>query len=82
MAADFSSRYEIRVGRSKSVSGPFVDKANKSLLHGGGSTILASHAQVFAPGGPGVLKGGDYQSQILYYHYCELLFVLLKCRAN
>ncbi|KAI9695101.1 MAG: hypothetical protein M1820_008926 [Bogoriella megaspora] len=63
-----SSIYEIRIGRSTVRSGPFLDQQGRDLNDGGGTTILSSHGNVFAPGGPGVLKapnGGD----ILYYHF-------------
>ena len=70
------SSYEIRVGRSKSVSGPFVDQSGVELLEGGGgTTVYASNAnkEIFAPGGPGVLNGDSCTGDILYYHYCQLV---------
>lgn len=59
--------YSIRVGRSKSPRGPFVDKQGRDLANGGGEIVYASNRDVYAPGGQGVLteKSGD----ILYYHY-------------
>ncbi|KAH2843666.1 hypothetical protein KXV60_000252 [Aspergillus fumigatus] len=61
--------YSIRVGRSKSPRGPFVDKQGRDLANGGGEIVYASNRDVYAPGGQGVLteKSGD----ILYYHYCR-----------
>ncbi|KAL4920103.1 glycosyl hydrolase [Aspergillus aurantiobrunneus] len=59
--------YRIRVGRSDNARGPFVDKQGNSLVEGGGETIYASNADVFAPGGQGVLT--DAYGDILYYHY-------------
>jgi len=35
------STYKIMVGRSKSVTGPYLDKEGKSMLEGGGSLVLA-----------------------------------------
>ncbi len=60
--------YQIRIGRSRKVSGPFLDKEGKDLNQGGGSTMIASHDWIFAPGGPSVMKGADGED-ILYYHY-------------
>lgn len=40
--AGAKSTYNIRVGRSASVSGPYLDKAGKDLQEGGGSVFLAS----------------------------------------
>ncbi|KAJ5797763.1 uncharacterized protein N7503_007059 [Penicillium pulvis] len=64
--------YEIRVGRSTNVRGPFEDKDGIKLLDGGGTVIYASnHGVVYAPGGLGVLPGNDSTAtpDILYYHY-------------
>jgi arabinan endo-1,5-alpha-L-arabinosidase len=35
-----NSTYKIMVGRSKSIAGPYVDKAGKPMLQGGGSLVL------------------------------------------
>jgi arabinan endo-1,5-alpha-L-arabinosidase len=65
-------RYEIRVGRSTSVNGPFWDKDGKNLTDGGGTVVYASnHGVVYAPGGIGVLPANEKHPEILYYHYCE-----------
>ncbi|KAI2697960.1 CAZyme family GH43 [Penicillium roqueforti] len=62
--------YSIRVGRSKSVRGPFEDKDGRSLLDGGGTVVYGSnHGVVYAPGGLGILAGNNDVSDILYYHY-------------
>ncbi|PYH49147.1 Arabinanase/levansucrase/invertase [Aspergillus saccharolyticus JOP 1030-1] len=64
--------YSIRVGRSKSPRGPFVDKNGIDLVAGGGEIVYASTGEVYAPGGQGILvqedgKGGE--EDVLYYHY-------------
>ncbi|KAJ5115054.1 Glycoside hydrolase family 43 [Penicillium alfredii] len=62
--------YSIRVGRSKSVNGPFVDRDNIGLLDGGGTIVYGSnHGIVYAPGGLGVVSGHGSKRDILYYHY-------------
>ncbi|EEP78462.1 predicted protein [Uncinocarpus reesii 1704] len=60
--------YSIRVGRSKNVRGPFVDKCSRELTSGGGHVVYGSNhnKQVYAPGGQGVLPGDP--QDILYYH--------------
>ncbi|KAL4749194.1 Arabinan endo-1,5-alpha-L-arabinosidase B [Aspergillus terricola var. indicus] len=59
--------YRIRVGRSTSARGPFVDKQGIDLVDGGGETVYGSNGDVFAPGGQGILT--DELGDILYYHY-------------
>ncbi|RDW86769.1 endo 1,5-alpha-arabinase [Aspergillus mulundensis] len=64
------NEYSIRVGRSTSVHGPFVDRDNKTLIDGGGSVVYgSSHGQVYAPGGQGILPGANDEPDVLYYHY-------------
>ncbi|KAL1856416.1 hypothetical protein VTK73DRAFT_8291 [Phialemonium thermophilum] len=60
--------YRITVCRSPSPGGPFVDRAGVSCTEGGGTTVLASHGDVYAPGGQGVFHDGAY-GDVLYYHY-------------
>lgn len=64
--------YAIKVCRSSSVSGPFVDASGVSCLSGGGTTVLASHGTVYGPGGQGILVDTAESGAVLYYHYGEL----------
>lgn len=69
------NEYDIRVGRSRNVRGPFVDRNDNLLLDGGGTIVYASnHGKVYAPGGAGLLPGNSSNTNftspdILYYHY-------------
>jgi len=63
-------RYSIRVGRSKSVGGPFFDKDGTDLREGGGTVMYGSVGYVYGPGGQGVLKGYNGKD-VLYFHYGE-----------
>jgi len=52
-----NSTYNIRVGRSKIITGPYLDKAGTDLLHRGGSLFLATdNNPLFGPGHAGTLK--------------------------
>jgi arabinan endo-1,5-alpha-L-arabinosidase len=46
--------YKIFVGRSESASGPFVGATGKALTETGGTLVLASHGNIYAPGGNSV----------------------------
>lgn len=60
--------YSIRLGRSKSSRGPFLDMDGTDLVNGGGYIVYGSHSYVYGPGGEGVLQ--NYHGRdVLYYHY-------------
>ncbi|KAH8426856.1 endo 1,5-alpha-arabinase [Aspergillus melleus] len=62
--------YSIRVGRSKNVRGPFLDKDERSLTDGGGTVVYGSnHGVVYAPGGIGVMTSNSSDPDVMYYHY-------------
>ena len=42
--------YNIRVGRSTSVTGPYVDKAGTNMLNGGGTLLVTGNTTWHAPG--------------------------------
>lgn len=57
------STYNIAVGRSDSITGPYVDAEGKDLLDGGGTPLLASDAGRVGPGGQSV------SGNVLAFHY-------------
>ena len=61
------STYRIMVGRSTSVTGPYVDRAGTPMTSGGGTQVLARHTTVIGPGHQAVLS--DTDSDVLIYHY-------------
>ncbi|HVT82529.1 MAG TPA: arabinan endo-1,5-alpha-L-arabinosidase [Phycisphaerae bacterium] len=69
------STYRIMVGRSKSVTGPFLDKDNKNMLLGGGTQVLAGDGdRIIGPGHEGLLEEGapgkpDHRWLLLYHFY-------------
>ena len=64
------SDYRIAVGRSESVTGPYVDAAGKLMLEGGGTVILqGDNARVRAPGHCAVLQRSE--GDLLVYHFID-----------
>lgn len=63
------STYSIRYGRSKSVTGPFVDQNGRSLLEGGGSILAASAGNTIGPGGEQVFKMKDGSDAMAFHFY-------------
>jgi arabinan endo-1,5-alpha-L-arabinosidase len=60
------SDYRTVVGRSREVTGPYVDAEGKLMLHGGGTALLTGNKRWLGPGGESVLRqpGGD----IIVFH--------------
>ena len=57
------STYNIRIGRSRSVTGPYLDKAGVDMLHRGGSLFLpTTNGPLIGPGHAGILnaQGKDW----------------------
>ncbi|MFE6969308.1 arabinan endo-1,5-alpha-L-arabinosidase [Isoptericola sp. NPDC057653] len=59
------STYKIAVGRSRDVTGPYLDKDGKDMLGGGGTVLLESHGAAVGPGGQSVSDG------VLAFHYYD-----------
>ena len=63
------STYNIRVGRSTSVTGPFLDKSGASMLHGGGTMLLESTGRFIGPGHAAIMN--DNGTNWFTYHYYD-----------
>jgi arabinan endo-1,5-alpha-L-arabinosidase len=62
-----ASTYRIMVGRSTSITGPYVDRSGTVMTNGGGTQVLAGHGNIHGPGHSATLRDpdGDY----LFYHW-------------
>ncbi|WP_354533032.1 arabinan endo-1,5-alpha-L-arabinosidase, partial [Nonomuraea sp. KC401] len=67
--AGTSSTYKIKVGRSTSPTGPYADRSGRSMLNGGGTTVLETHGRIVGPGGQSVMR--DVDGDLLVYHYYD-----------
>jgi len=66
--AGASSSYNIRMGRSKKVTGPFLDNMGVDMLQGGGKLFAASSGRQIGPGHFGLLDlGGGVEKFSLHY---------------
>ncbi|OKI13130.1 arabinan endo-1,5-alpha-L-arabinosidase [Nocardiopsis sp. TSRI0078] len=61
------STYRVMVGRSRSITGPYRDRAGTAMTSGGGTEVLAGHGGVHGPGHQDVFA--DTDNDILAYHY-------------
>src|SRR3954468_21499322 len=53
------SGYNIRVGRAKKITGPFLDYTGLDMIHGGGKLFAGSTSRHIGPGHFGLLDLGD-----------------------
>ncbi|MFT4113988.1 arabinan endo-1,5-alpha-L-arabinosidase [Silvibacterium sp.] len=64
------STYHTMIGRSRSVTGPYIDKTGKPMMEGGGTELLGANRRWLGPGGASLYMedhtgGGD---GILVFH--------------
>ncbi len=67
--AGIDSTYNIRVGRSTSVTGPYLDRNGVNMVNGGGSMFLESTARFIGPGQAGIIN--DNGTNWLTYHFYD-----------
>ncbi|HET9871300.1 MAG TPA: family 43 glycosylhydrolase [Propionibacteriaceae bacterium] len=62
------SDYRVVVGRSKTITGPYLDKAGVSLLEGGGSEVLRGYNEFQGTGHPDVYSAGGVDYFVNHYY--------------
>lgn len=70
--AGASSTYNIRMGRSRAVTGPFLDNMGVDMLRGGGKLFLGSGGRVIGPGHFGLLDLGDGVQKFSCHYEADL----------
>jgi arabinan endo-1,5-alpha-L-arabinosidase len=66
------SGYNIRVGRSRKVTGPFLDHMGVDMLQGGGKLLVGSGGRVIGPGHFGLLDLGDGVQKFSCHYEADL----------
>ena len=66
------SMYNIRVGRSRKVTGPYLDEEGVDLIRGGGRLFCGSGGRVIGPGHFGLLKIGDGVEKVSMHYEADL----------
>lgn len=63
------STYKTMVGRSRSITGPYVDRTGRPLLDGGGTPLLLPNGRWIGPGGESVLLQPHAKDIIVFHAY-------------
>lgn len=64
-----ASDYRVVVGRSQSITGPYLDRAGVPMAAGGGSDLLRGYGRFAGPGHQDVLL--DERGDLLIHHYYD-----------
>jgi arabinan endo-1,5-alpha-L-arabinosidase len=67
-----NSTYNIRVGRSRKVTGPFLDNMGVDTLKGGGKLVVAASGRFVGPGHFGLLDLGDGVQKFSCHYEADL----------
>mgnify|MGYP001371839400 CR=1 FL=1 len=65
------STYNIRVGRSASVTGPYLDRNGVNMNNGGGTMVLESTGRFVGPGHAGILEENGTNWFTYHYYDCN-----------
>jgi arabinan endo-1,5-alpha-L-arabinosidase len=60
------STYNIRVGRARRLTGPYMDRSGKPMMEGGGTLVVAGQGRWAGPGHCAILQ--DKNGETLVYH--------------
>jgi arabinan endo-1,5-alpha-L-arabinosidase len=70
--AGANSSYNIRMGRARKVTGPFIDNMGIDMLRGGGKLFLGSGGRYIGPGHFGLLDLGDEVQKFSCHYEADL----------
>jgi arabinan endo-1,5-alpha-L-arabinosidase len=64
-----NSTYQIMVGRSNRIEGPYVDKQGRRLLDGFATLVMTGYGDQAGPGHAGIWKDSAGQDWLTYHYY-------------
>jgi arabinan endo-1,5-alpha-L-arabinosidase len=67
-----NSTYNIRVGRSRAVTGPYLDNMAMDMLRGGGKLVVAANGRYVGPGHFGLMDLGDGVEKFSCHYEADL----------
>ncbi|CAN5251014.1 hypothetical protein BH09BAC6_BH09BAC6_24140 [soil metagenome] len=67
-----NSTYNIVVGRSKSVTGPYIDNVGRNMLEGGGKMVAVTGGKLIGPGHFGRMVLGDGIEKMTCHYEADL----------
>jgi arabinan endo-1,5-alpha-L-arabinosidase len=67
-----NSTYNIVVGRSRKVTGPYVDNMGRDMLRGGGKMVLAARERLIGPGHFGLIDLGNGVQKMSCHYEADL----------
>ena len=66
------SGYNIRVGRSRKVTGPYLDHEGIDMIRGGGKLLIGSGGSLIGPGHFGLIDAGDGVQKFSLHYEADL----------
>jgi len=67
-----NSTYEVRIGRARNITGPYLDREGKRLADGGGSPFLKSSGRFIGPGHIGIVNDETQSGTTWFsFHYYD-----------
>ena len=63
-----NSTYQVMIGRAKTITGPYLDKAGRDLREGGGTLFLGSEGEKIGPGCIGILHEPGLDRVTFHYY--------------
>jgi arabinan endo-1,5-alpha-L-arabinosidase len=60
------STYKVSYGRSRAITGPYLDREGRPMLENGGSILISGGPRWKGPGGQSVIRNGD--ACVMVYH--------------